>query len=408
MATAGGPKVIADNTLALHLDAGSTKSFPGEPTTNVVTNWNLDTGWAKGYTEDIVFNEIAPPEGVNAPTVGFRNDDTGGVGYWYSYGDYAPQDPSTTYTVSLYARTNQTNGNVRIAAYTANNSEVGRQWTSYTYITQPNVWQRIVWDSFTTPSNTQSDSLSFQYRGLYNGGYTRLWLCAPQMEAKSYATPFVAGTRGTTVATGGGWRDRSGNGRHAQIVNGPTARHTRRQRALILDGTNDYIDLGSDITFKSGGGWSVLSWVKFHTVPGAYNNTTSPGNFIGSGTITHNSWYWSVLSGNLALWNRSPGTWRYGSTTLQADTWYHCVLTSSDNGTSYQMYLNGIAEGGNHTTYSWNASYAGLRVRYIGRGNSSNIRQIDGEIGSTQIYTRELTGEEVYNIYNAQRRRYVL
>lgn len=173
-----------------------------------------------------------------------------------------------------------------------------------------------------------------------------------------------------------------------------------------FDGTDDRIDFGSDVEFKSSGGWTVESWVKYDSVPGSYNNTTSPGNFIGSEAITHNSWYWSVLDGKLSLWNKSPGIWRQGSTTLQANTWYQAVLVSNSNGTSYQMYLNGAAEGGNHTTYSWNSSYSGLKVRYIGQGNTSNVRRVNGKIYATRIYDRALTANEVKQNFEAERHQY--
>lgn len=65
------------------------------PTTNVVTNTDLNTGWSQNYQSNIVFNEIAPPVGINSPTVGFNRGKASG--YWYSYGDYAPQIPGKTY-----------------------------------------------------------------------------------------------------------------------------------------------------------------------------------------------------------------------------------------------------------------------------------------------------------------------
>ena len=174
----------------------------------------------------------------------------------------------------------------------------------------------------------------------------------------------------------------------------------------VFDGTDDDIDLGSDITFKTSGGWSVESVVKYNSVAGSYNNVTSPANFIGSDSISYNSWYWSVLSGKLALWNISPGVWKYGSTILQQDTWYHVTIVSSNDGTSYQMYLNGVAEGGDHTTYNWNPSYSGLKIRYIGRGNVSNRRLVNGNIPITKVYDRVLTPEEVKQNYNSHKNRF--
>ena len=199
--------------------------------------------------------------------------------------------------------------------------------------------------------------------------------------------------------------DLTGNGYNGTLTNGPT--YSGSNGGYIdFDGTNDYIDFGSDLVFKSSGGWTVESWAKFDVIPTTYNNTTSPANFIGSETITYNSWYWSVLESKLALWNWSPGVWKYGSTVLQANNWYNAVLVCDNSGTSYQMYLNGIAEGGDHTTYTWNATYSGLNIRYIARGNSANIRQLNGKIPITKVYNRALTASEIQQNFNALRGRF--
>ena len=155
---------------------------------NVVTNTNLDTGWSKGYQTNIVFNGIAPPPGITSQVVG--HDRGNSSGYWYSYGDYAPQVPGETYTVSLYVKT--LDSNFRIRFYTANNTETGRIYSSYITVPNDDKWHRVVWNSFTNPSNSQSDSLSFNftYAGAIGDPNTRTWFCAPQMEPQSHATAF--------------------------------------------------------------------------------------------------------------------------------------------------------------------------------------------------------------------------
>ncbi|MHA2252410.1 MAG: LamG-like jellyroll fold domain-containing protein, partial [Candidatus Kariarchaeaceae archaeon] len=163
---------------------------------NVVTNTDLDTGWSKVYTTSIQWNDIAPPEGVDSPVVSFIDHPTypstpqTPSSYWYSYGDYAPQEPNTTYTISIYVKTESDSG-FSIRAYTADNSETGRQWTEYVTVTSADGWKRVIFDPITTPSNTQSDSLSFLMQTVPN---ERIWLCAPQMEAHKYVSPFVDAT----------------------------------------------------------------------------------------------------------------------------------------------------------------------------------------------------------------------
>ena len=218
-----------------------------------------------------------------------------------------------------------------------------------------------------------------------------LVLCLDASDGKSYSGS------GTT------WTDRGGSN-DGTLVNGAAFNST--DKSIELDGTNDCIDLGSDITIKTSGGWTVDSWVKYDTVPAGYNNTTSPGNFIGDQSIAYNSWYWSALNSKLALWNKSPGIWKYGSTTLQADIWYNAVLVCENSGTSYQMYLNGAAEGGDHTSYVWNASFSGLKIRWIGRGSTGNPRQVDGAFATTRAYNKALTASEVLQNYNATKGRF--
>jgi hypothetical protein len=212
-------------------------------------------------------------------------------------------------------------------------------------------------------------------------------------------------TTSGTFTPGANWADTSGNNIVGTLTNGP-AYNPASSGSIVLDGVNDYIDRGSDLTIKATGGWTIESWVKYTLVAGTYNNVNSPANFIGSESTSYNSWYWSVLENKLALWNISPGGWYYGSTIIQPNTWYHCVLVCNDAGTGYQMYLNGVAEGGTHVAYSWNASYAGLLFRYVGKGNSVNTRYLTGNVATTKIYNRALTASEVAQNYNSTKSRY--
>jgi|11BtaG_2_1085332.scaffolds.fasta_scaffold03191_3 hypothetical protein len=250
--------------------------------------------------------------------------------------------------------------------------------------------------TFTMP-NPSGKSVRFAIYHMNSGNRGQSYSRKHQIEFNSIATPFTDTSRSSTQSLIDLKKTRNIDVSNVSFDS---------NAQMNFDGTDDYVNLVSDITFKTTGGWTVESVVKYNSVAGGYNNTTSPANFIGADSISYSSWYWSVLSGKLALWNINPGTWRYGSTTLQTDTWYHVVLVSYDSGTSYQMYLNGVAEGGNHTTYSWNASYSGLKVRYIGRGNSGNSRLVNGKIPITKIYNRALSSQEVQQNYNAYKKRF--
>jgi hypothetical protein len=200
----------------------------------------------------------------------------------------------------------------------------------------------------------------------------------------------------------------AGDGKVFQARNGQGYEST--YKSISFNGSNQYLDLGTDFDFKTTAGWTVSSWVKYDNVPGAYNNTTSPGNFIGAESINESSWYWSVLTSKLALWDKGGGAWYYGNTTLSADTWYHATLVSDPNNTHYYCYLNGeddMSSGWSSHNGSWTDNN-GLRIRYIGRGNSSNVRYVDGNIACTHAWSRALTAAEVRSNFNAQKERFGL
>lgn len=362
------------------------KSWKGQPTTNIVPSAKTMASWGSysAGNDGTFITEFS--------TTGYkiRNRNT-----WNGIYKSITLPSAGTYTLSAWFRIwGKTSGNNGINVYTSgggigdtsaggDDSRIGE-------------WQRI---SMTRTYTTTGITFYIISWGGTSGVDSSSWdVTMPQIEAGSVATPFVDGTRSNTQAL----LDWTGN----YSINASNLTFNNDGTFKLNSSNPDYVDLGSDQVIKTTGGWTVESWVKFDTVPGSYDNVNSPGNFIGSDSVTYNSWYWSVLYNKLALWNISPGTWRYGSTTLQANTWYQTVLVSDPSGTSYQMYLNGIAEGGDHTTYSWNASYSGLRVRYMGRGNSGNTRRINGYLPITKIYNRALTAEEVYRNFQALRGRY--
>ncbi len=187
---------------------------------------------------------------------------------------------------------------------------------------------------------------------------------------------------------------------------GTSMEHT--YKSISLDGSS-YLDLGTDKDFKTTGGWTISTWIKYDTVPAGYtDNQNSPGNFIGAESISYSSWYWSAFNNKLALWDKGGGAWYYGSTTLSANRWYYATLVSDSNNVSYYCYLNGeddMSSGWSSRNGSWQ-NYPGLRIRYIGQGNGSNPRRVDGNIASTHVWSRALTAAEIKQNFNQQRARF--
>ena len=384
------PKIATDNLVFYYDTGNSLKSYKGEPTTNLASNpdfSNGTTGWNANQNVTLSVETINGTRFLKAKS----NQTTSTPGF--KSGNITVSG-NTTYTLTIRAYKNDSKG---IWLYATGNGTGGSDivWTPAPNGPNPITTElTTISRTFTTPS----DMTYLQIGALWANPLTtsEVYVEYMQLEQKSHATQFVNGTRSVT----GSLLDLTGN----KTINLTNSSFTS-DALTAFDGSGDYFDLGSDQVFKTTGGWTVESVVNYDSVAGGYDNLISPANFIGSDSISYNSWYWSVLSRKLALWNISPGVWKYGSTTIEPNTWYHTALVCYDNGTQYQMYLNGVAEGGDHTTYSWNAAYSGLRVRYIGAGQSTR-RYINGTVPVTKIYDRALSAEEVLQNFNATRSRF--
>ena len=400
---------IVKKDLQLYYNRDFVKSFRGEATTNIAyaTNNYLNSGsnwWINSGST--VFNDndtsIDKPVILNVDTTNLRifsSTVTVAGGNQQLGSSIIPISGSTQYSMSIYYWFSGTS--MQAAPYVRtsvnNNSLVNFAYNGDTnYLNWPRrTWIRLT-ATFTTPANET---------GVYMSSYTgdtageKLAYFGYQIEQKAYVTPLVLGSRSAnTVAGGGGLLDISGNNYNVSLTNA-----SFNSSGYFFNGSSNYIDLGSDVVFKTNGGWSVSSWFNLTQVVSG-----NLYNFIGASAITYNSWYWTVYQSKLALWNISPGGWYYGSTTIQANTWYNAVLVCSYDGTKYQMYLNGVAEGGTHTTYTWNSDYSGLKVGYVGRGDSSNGRYFYGKYPIIQIYNRALTSDEILQNFNANKTAYGL
>lgn len=359
----------------------------GETTTNLITNpdftstsnWNnngnvtlsITTVGAKSYLQ-VVSNQGSSTPGILS--------------------DAITVTASTVYTLSAYAYRSGTEAYLYV--YNANNG-TDIIWTSQGAAALGTTEGWVV-NKFTTPVGCTSIKVGVLWASP-NVNDT-FYVEKMQLEQREYQSAFVSGSRtANTIASGGGLIDMSGNNNNADL----TTISSFDSSGYYFNGSSDYINLGSDITFKSSGGWSVSSWFNLTQVVSG-----NLYNFIGASAITYNSWYWTVYQSKLALWNLSPGGWYYGSTTILANTWYNAVLVCSYDGTKYQMYLNGIAEGGTHATYTWNADYSGLKIGYVGRGDTSNGRYFYGKYPSFQVYSKALTSAEVLQNFNATRKTY--
>lgn len=402
MATVLGHNTILPESLIFHYDQADINSYPGEPTVNILYAGNptLNNGIVWNNSGDQAYsNSDTDVEKPHIPGVDTSNllmmSSRVLVGGSLHIGCASFSGAaSTTYTISVWFRQTRAGSNQPYFRTNVNNNSLGN--FNYNGDTNAANWPENKWIRISCTATLQSNETGGYLSNYLGETNDKIWYFAPQVEQKDHMTAFALGTRGATDSL----KDLISN----RTITVPGD--------LVYDGTNfndhPYITSGDWQARGDGEDWTMEHIVYYNVVPAGYNNTTSPACFFGSDSISENNWYWSVLSNKLALWNISPGYWRYGSTTLQPNRYYHVAIKCFNNGYKYRFYLNGVAEGGDHVDQVWNRSYSGLRVKTIGAGDSGNRRTLNGIQPVTRIYNRALNDGEIYQSYLSYKERFNL
>ena len=385
MSAHASPNIITDG-LAFMYDTGSGKSYKGQPTANLINQMIGTT--TISYPENVYISTATETNVADSSAPGgqysrFTGNTDSSNNQLYSRFNTASIDVrNTTITYSVYLKGS---GTCHLTIY-ADNSGYGTSST----ITLTNEWTHY---TYTRSVTNYTTNCWVAVRGILTT--TDVYIAAQQAEIKSHATQFVNGTRSATE----GLIDRTNT---ATIDLSNTSFDSDAQ--ITLDGTDDYIDLGSDVSISPDNqGWTTEYW--FNT-----NSASTLQHFNSAENDEFNANWLAILSSKLAVWNRSPGYWKYGDTIIQLNTWYQAVFICDAGGTNMRFYVNGEAEGGNHVGNVWTASYSSLDVRYIGKYEyqGGHSRYFNGEINAVKIYDRALTDEEVLQNYNATKSRFGL
>ena len=194
------------------------------------------------------------------------------------------------------------------------------------------------------------------------------------------------------------------SGKYYKVKQSMNYNINQNKSSFIFDGVDDFIDLESDVVIQGDNtGWTSEYFFKTYSA-------SSLQHFNSAENDLFNANWLAILNSKLAIWNVSPGTWKYGSTIIQSNTWYQAVFVCKPGGASYQFYINGEPEGGDHTTYSFGSNYSSLISRYIGRyeHNGSYSRYFNGEIPVVRMYNKPLSQDEIKQNYITLKKRYDL
>jgi len=408
----GYGKIAGTDALVFAYDTGDTRnSYRGEPTVNLhpspedVSTWtgNLFNNWINSaYTSNV---SIAPNGTLTADRLGD------------GYGKFNASVSITagqTYTYSVYLRNVSLTNNFDIVyAWGLNGSLVSYGTATNVSISQLSTteWTRVT-ATLTAPASgvnqVQFGPCPFTGHGNPSGQQIDVW--GAMIENKSHPTQYTAGTRSATQ----GLLDLTGNST-PDLTNASFDSNAQ----ITLDGTNDYIDLGSYLTgidtsvlsielvFRSnigtGGYMPLLGWME-NEYPHGYICT---GNFTG---------YWGNES--ISFYNEGPGTtglsfaYTNGHAFLNDSNYHHVVFILQTG--AYKIYVDGsevavnggFRNGSMSTTMPSNLfGYGSTPSVAVGAG-SSPAAYANARIPVVKIYNRVLTSGDVRNNFNFYKGRF--
>lgn len=417
MAEIHGHRIVTDG-LVMYVDAANVKSFRGEPTTNLFTNHTTAVfssaynGSAYGFgastniqqvvdsvrlfSDSIITKVSRINSGVSQYdyvlfSVASEIGTTKTLSFWY-YG---------TYGTSIYPYNNDGCADL----YYLDDNEVWQGGaTAITIPVLVNEWKHIIIKMVNKGSITgtgltwirlHNDSVAATLDTSQFFSFTR-W----QVEEKDHATPFVVGTRGTTVATGGGWADLSGTSHHGVIVSSPTY-SSSNLGSLLFNGAGNYLTFGTGESFFPLPQFTLDVWSK----SSGYGSGMSVGGII---SITYGIGFRYTYGGyfNFYLDNGTEFIHLSSPSSMMDGNWHNLVATTT--GGKMQIFIDGSYS--NQSDVVWMGySRWPTNTCYIGAdANNPAVSYLAGNIASIKVYSRVLSNDEILLNYRATKGRFGL
>jgi hypothetical protein len=216
-----------------------------------------------------------------------------------------------------------------------------------------------------------------------------------------------AADKNSYSGTGATWTDVSGTGNNGTLTNGPTF-NTDNLGNILLDGTNDYVNVPYNVSFNPSSNLSFMIWTKL-TV-----NDLSIRNPIELSAASDELYF--------ILWRAdlSPKRWGFGirqsnntyaettstSTNFSINTWYNIGLIANSSTGLVSLYINGVVDGS--IAYNGTLKQNASATLAIGSDAANSRRYWQGNVSNVQIYNRALTATEMRQNYNATKGRFGL
>jgi hypothetical protein len=275
---------------------------------------------------------------------------------------------------------------------------------------------------YTSLSDNKFWKATFDVSNLQVNNVIRTYWTAPMIEQHSRNLPsrFTTGTRGTTVATGGGWIDTSGNNNHGELVNNPVFSNDNLG-SLQFDGVDDRVNCGTTLGNFGTSNFTINFFFKTTT-------TLTPSTFIaksiGGNPTAEYGWLINNGSNGLNLGfavATVAGSWgSAGSYSIQTSganirngVWQMATIVGDRSQPNVSIYLNGILQ--TLQTYVGASSFTTIgnitnnQILTIGSESDTNTpHPINSSMSQIQIYNRALTASKILQNYNAAKSRFGL
>ena len=198
-----------------------------------------------------------------------------------------------------------------------------------------------------------------------------------------------AGDRMSYPGAGTTWTDLSKNRNNGTLTNGPTF-NSANGGSLAFDGTDDYVDLGSQVANLST--FTLSYWINPNQ---ADVSSTSLMPIGWDDNYLDRVIYYSTRRDDLFFWFGPTSADRVSISynTVNDNTWYNFVIT---RGSTYvKMYQDNILLGQSTTTGD------NVNFQWIGKETPANIALL-------HVYNRALTPDEIRQNYKATKGRFGL
>ncbi len=357
------------SNLVLEMDAHDAKSYPGEPTENLLTSSAMDFSVLSTYTAS-TFTQVADGESPTGYACEMYYTGTVNASSRCRFGASTNVPTSGTAFATIWVkRTAGDSASMRPSLYT------GYAWYNMDPLDGGGIYITSEYRPFgkavTLGTNSAGPNPGFSMTragGTTDSDKTR-WIM-PQLTTKSYATPFVREGKGGTgtynarpattnlmihgnVGTGTSFYDSSPSG-HTVTAGGNTTHSSGQSKfsggSIYFDGTDDYLQVPNHTDFAFGSGdFTVDAWI-YGTDAGQNEQTVFCKNIVTS----NYGWVLNFNDGGGAngyvdlglLWSTNGSSW--ASTTrfasgITANSWHHVAVVRS--GTTITVYVDGTSIG---------------------------------------------------------------